>query len=124
MSVAAALNRRITQAAVGRHLPRRTVRVRLTLLYGGLFLLSGAALMAIAYALLVNAGFVFSIQNGPAVESGPGPQPAFPSLGPTHPTAEDDDALAGRLSSACASAASRGSPTRDLSPAQPASDRR
>ncbi len=88
MSVAAALNRRITQAAVGRHLPRRTVRVRLTLLYGGLFLLSGAALMAIAYALLVNAGFVFSIQNGPAVESGPGPQPAFPSLGPTHPTAE------------------------------------
>jgi signal transduction histidine kinase len=88
MTVAAALNRRITNAAVGRHLPHRTVRVRLTLLYGGLFLLSGAALMAIAYALLVNAGFVFSLQSGPAVESGPAPQPAFPSLGPTHPTAE------------------------------------
>jgi hypothetical protein len=40
------------------------VRVRLTLLYGGLFLLSGAALMAITYALLVNAGFVFTLQNG------------------------------------------------------------
>jgi len=57
MSVAARLNGRITQLAVGRHLPHRTVRRRLTLLYGGLFLLSGAALMAITYALLVNAGF-------------------------------------------------------------------
>ena len=64
MSIAARLNRRITQLAVGRRLPHRTVRVRLTLLYGGLFLLSGAALMAITYALLVNAGFVFSLQNG------------------------------------------------------------
>ena len=40
--------------------------MRLTLLYGGLFLLSGAALMAITYALLVNAGFVFTLQNGRA----------------------------------------------------------
>jgi signal transduction histidine kinase len=66
MSIAAGLNSRITQLATGRHLPRRTVRMRLTLLYGGLFLLSGAALMAIAYALLVNAGFVFTLQNGPS----------------------------------------------------------
>ncbi len=65
MSVAARLNGRITQLAVGRHLPHRTVRRRLTLLYGGLFLLSGAALMAITYALLVNAGFVFTLQKGP-----------------------------------------------------------
>ena len=49
--------------------PRPTVRLRLTLLYGGLFLLSGAALMAIAYALLVNAGFVFSLQDGPTTAS-------------------------------------------------------
>ena len=102
MTIAAGLNRRITQVAVGRHLPHRTVRVRLTLLYGGLFLLSGAALMAIAYALLVNAGFVFSLQNGPAVDSGTTPTvvgtPAtsaqvvpggFPSPGSTtHPTAQ------------------------------------
>ena len=68
MSIAARLNSRITQLAVGRHLPHRTVRVRLTLLYGGLFLLSGAALMAITYALLVNAGFVFTLQNGTSTE--------------------------------------------------------
>ena len=70
MSIPTRLNRRVTQLAVGQELPYRTVRVRLTLLYGGLFLLSGAALMAIAYALLVNAGFVFSLQNGPGVGSG------------------------------------------------------
>ena len=71
MSVAARLNRRITELAVGPRLPYRTVRVRLTLLYGGLFLVSGAALMAITYALLVNAGFVFSLQTGPTTGSAP-----------------------------------------------------
>ena len=95
MSLAARLNSRIAQLAVGRHLPHRLVRVRLTLLYGGLFLLSGAALMAITYALLVNAGFVFSLQNGvntqlarspPSLAQGvPG---GFPSAGSTtHPSA-------------------------------------
>ena len=49
MNVAARMNRRITQLAVGRHLPYRTVRMRLTLLYGGLFVVSGAALMAIGH---------------------------------------------------------------------------
>jgi signal transduction histidine kinase len=98
MSVAARLNGRITQLAVGRHLPHRAVRVRLTLLYGGLFLLSGAALMAIAYALLVNAGFVFSLQNSTVVESGHGRQVALEGSGPrlgmlaldsrTHPSAQ------------------------------------
>jgi signal transduction histidine kinase len=67
MSAPARLNRRLTQLAVGRHLPHGTVRARLTLLYGGLFLVSGAALMAITYALLVNAGFVFTLQDaGPS----------------------------------------------------------
>jgi signal transduction histidine kinase len=91
------LNRRITRLAVGRHLSYRTVRLRLTLLYGGLFLLSGAALMAIAYALLVNAGFVFTLNNGPATGLATG-QPAnraraAPPAGPpvprptTHPSA-------------------------------------
>ena len=55
MSITARLNRRITLLAVGRHLPHRTVRVRLTLLYGGLFLLSGAALVAITYGLFQQA---------------------------------------------------------------------
>ena len=34
------------------HLPRRTVRFRLTLLYGGLFLAAGVALLAITYLLV------------------------------------------------------------------------
>lgn len=36
------------------HLPRRTVRLRLTALYGGLFLVSGAVLLAINYGLVVG----------------------------------------------------------------------
>lgn len=41
------------------------MRLRLTLLYGGLFLLSGAALLAITYVLVVNAtsGFIFTTQT-------------------------------------------------------------
>ena len=72
MTVAARLNRRITALAATRHLPHRAARVRLTLLYGGLFLLSGAALMAIAYALLVNAGFVFTLGPTSAASTQPG----------------------------------------------------
>ncbi|MGH3289183.1 MAG: HAMP domain-containing protein, partial [Streptosporangiaceae bacterium] len=37
------------------HLPLRTVRMRLTLLYGALFLISGAVLLAITYGLAWNA---------------------------------------------------------------------
>jgi signal transduction histidine kinase len=37
-------------------LPRRTIRLRLTLLYGGLFLLAGAGLLAITYALVAKDG--------------------------------------------------------------------
>jgi signal transduction histidine kinase len=55
MRIGAQLNRRLTRAAMGHHLPRRTVRVRLTLLYGGLFLISGAALVAITYFLFEGA---------------------------------------------------------------------
>ena len=94
MNTAIGLNRRITRLAVGRHLPYRTVRIRLTFLYGGLFLVSGAALMAISYALLINAGFVFSLQNGPTTGSQqPGPVVTAPGGLPfpgeaTHPSAQ------------------------------------
>jgi signal transduction histidine kinase len=93
MSVTAQPNSRFTQLAVGRHLPHRTVRVRLTLLYGALFLVSGAALMAISYALLVNAGFVFTLQNSEPVGPSPGllrtgPPPGLPGAGSTHPSAQ------------------------------------
>ncbi len=39
-----------------RWLPRRTIRLRLTLLYGGLFLVAGAGLLAITYALVAGGG--------------------------------------------------------------------
>jgi len=57
---------RLTALALRPRLPRRTVRLRLTLLYGGLFLLCGAALLAITYVLVdhATAGYVFNGQNG------------------------------------------------------------
>ena len=38
-------------------LPRRTVRLRLTLLYGGVFLVSGVVLLTITYFLVTNEFF-------------------------------------------------------------------
>ena len=38
-------------------LPRRTVRLRLTLLYGALFLVSGVVLLAVTYLLVTNKIF-------------------------------------------------------------------
>jgi signal transduction histidine kinase len=49
--------------------PRTTVRLRLTLLYGALFLACGAGLLAITYTLVDNAGF----QHGPTFVGTPGP---------------------------------------------------
>jgi two-component system sensor histidine kinase VanS len=47
------------------HLPSRTVRLRLTLLYGGLFLVSGVALLAIMYLLFRQAsGVDLIVSNG------------------------------------------------------------
>jgi signal transduction histidine kinase len=46
------LHSRLTSLAFRPHLPRRTVRLRLTLLYGCLFVVSGAALLSITYALV------------------------------------------------------------------------
>jgi signal transduction histidine kinase len=55
MTIGSRVKQRLTELAVGHRLPRRTVRVRLTLLYGGLFLLSGAALVAMTYVLFERA---------------------------------------------------------------------
>jgi signal transduction histidine kinase len=49
--------------------PRGTVRLRMTLLYGGLFLLSGAALLAIASGLVVR-GSSTSVAVSPQVGAG------------------------------------------------------
>jgi signal transduction histidine kinase len=48
------LQSRLTNLAFRPHLPRRTVRLRLTLLYGCLFLISGASLLGITYVLVDN----------------------------------------------------------------------
>ncbi len=63
--------------------PRTTVRWRLTLLYGGLFLVSGAALLAITYALLARAGVTEAPQA--AVPVSPSP-PDFPGAAPRGPS--------------------------------------
>jgi signal transduction histidine kinase len=48
-------HRSIRERALLSHLPRSTVRLRLSSLYGGLFLVSGAVLLAITYVLVVHA---------------------------------------------------------------------
>jgi two-component system sensor histidine kinase VanS len=48
------------------HLPSRTVRLRLTLLYSGLFLISGFALLATTYLIFrANSGVDLIVPNGP-----------------------------------------------------------
>jgi signal transduction histidine kinase len=49
------LRARLTGLAVRPHLPRRTIRLRLTALYGGLFLASGIGLLALTYVLVSHA---------------------------------------------------------------------
>jgi signal transduction histidine kinase len=63
------------------HLPRRTVRLRLTLLYGGLFLASGVALLGITYLLVVNSTGQLVHVTGTSVRpaAGTGPPLGVPS---------------------------------------------
>jgi signal transduction histidine kinase len=49
------ITRREVRRPVWLHVPRRTARMRLTALYGGLFLISGAALVAATYFLFERA---------------------------------------------------------------------
>jgi signal transduction histidine kinase len=64
---------RLTALAFRPHLPRRTVRLRLTVIYGGLFLLSGAALLAITYALVDSQlSRPLRTSGGPASTGTPG----------------------------------------------------
>jgi signal transduction histidine kinase len=49
------LHPRLSKLVFRLHLSRRSVRLRLTFLYGCLFLLSGASLLAITYLLVQNA---------------------------------------------------------------------
>jgi signal transduction histidine kinase len=74
------LRSRVSRPAFRRQLPRRTVHLRLTLLYGSLFLLSGAALLAITYVLVHNA------LSGPLTTSGSPRQNASGGIVYDHPT--------------------------------------
>ena len=59
--------RRLTTRWLQAHLPARTIRLRLTLVYGGLFLASGAVLLTITYFLVRHeetGGFFISSGNG------------------------------------------------------------
>jgi len=60
-----ALTQRLTALAAGRGLSRRTIRLRLTLIYSGLFLICGAGLLAITYVLVSNATAGYFSSTGP-----------------------------------------------------------
>jgi signal transduction histidine kinase len=70
-------------------MPRRTVRLRLIALYGGLFLVSGAALLAITYLLV--AGLPAPIPHPPWF----GPRYGLPSRFPGAPSCPPADGLLG-----------------------------
>jgi len=57
---------------IRRGLTARSVRVRLTALYGSLFLLCGAALLAITYMLVSRATAIRAVEGSPAHPPGPG----------------------------------------------------
>jgi signal transduction histidine kinase len=59
-------------------LPLRTVRMRLTLLYGALFLVSGAVLLAISYTLTWNATKLPTARSGARIVQHADAQPAPP----------------------------------------------
>jgi signal transduction histidine kinase len=55
---------RISDRIARPHLPRRTVRLRLTLVYGGMFLVCGIALLAVTYVLVARATDTGVYRNG------------------------------------------------------------
>jgi signal transduction histidine kinase len=92
---------------ITRHLPRRTVRLRLTLLYVSLFLASAACLLVITYFLVAQQLPQVGVSSGFARENGDG---LFFSGGNGAPAAQ---AASGAPASAC----SQPDPTVPLSPA-------
>jgi signal transduction histidine kinase len=60
-----ALSRRLTALAAAPGLSRRTIRLRLTLIYCGLFLICGAGLLGVTYVLVDNATTGYYSSTGP-----------------------------------------------------------
>jgi signal transduction histidine kinase len=110
MTVLGHVHRRLTGLAVRPHRPRRTIRLRLTAIYGGLFLASGAMLLAITYLLVSHATAGQCSRAGPNVyvcgsESGPHGRPAQASsqaAGPRADTGPRSTALTPRQADALA----------------------
>jgi signal transduction histidine kinase len=74
--------RRLTAAPA---IPRRTVRLRLTLLYGALFLISAGAVLIITYVLVRHGGSVVIRKvGGPDGSAGDRSLPPIPSLDALH----------------------------------------
>jgi signal transduction histidine kinase len=83
-----ALRDRVRRLRPRMHLPRRTVRLRLALIYGGLFFVAGVVLLTVTYALVhhstgnigivrrPNGGFVVQIRVPPGESRFPTPPPA------------------------------------------------
>ena len=98
-------------------LPRRTARLRLTTLYGGLFLLFGGVLVAITYALFEGATAyrtppIPKVPNAPAIEKlsasrSAGQNPAARDL-PGPAAAGPGPEPAGRIASECVRKSVRG----------------
>jgi signal transduction histidine kinase len=76
-----ALTRRLAALAAAPGRSRRSIRLRLTLIYGGLFLICGAALLAITYALVDSAGAGYYSRTGPGGRSVGGFVGAAPGAG-------------------------------------------
>src|SRR5215468_11230361 len=76
-----ALSHRLTALAAAPGRSRRSIRLRLTLIYGGLFLICGAALLAITYALVDNATAGYYSSKGRAGQTVEGPARGAPSAG-------------------------------------------
>jgi signal transduction histidine kinase len=90
------LSRRLLRVAARPNLPRNTIRLRLTAIYGGLFLASGAALLAVNYVIVAHrynsaffvstgqtqyGGFVSVQGSGPVLTTKTGLLPAgLPSV--------------------------------------------
>jgi signal transduction histidine kinase len=86
--VAVRLDRRQIPLARRLHLPRRTIRLRLAILYGGVFFISGAVLLALTYAGVAHTHGAYSSQALPApfIRSGTvqGPPLIQRALGPVY----------------------------------------
>jgi signal transduction histidine kinase len=99
------LTHRLAALAHRSPLPRRSIRLRLTLIYGGLFLISGAGLLAITYLLVDNATTGYFSTTGPEGRVGSGyvgntPPGAHPPAGQQQITLAGPKSTAVRLTPA------------------------